>query len=139
MSDEEIIASKFRRLVELREKRDINKTAAERSEKEYRAYESELFDEIEEGPGEGTRKFDLGPPHGTVAFTPRETKFGRLLDSEAASEYFEEMDLTEEMTKPGIEKRKLNEYVRELLEQGKPMPPGVDFYVNRGITISKRG
>jgi hypothetical protein len=139
MSDEEIVASKFRRLVELREKRDQTKTAADNAEKQYRVYETELFDELEEGPGEGTRRFDLGAPHGVVAFTPRETRFGRLLDADKAIEYFEETDLVEEMTKPGIEKRKLNEWVRELLEQGKPMPPGVDFYVNRGITISKKG
>lgn len=139
MSDEEQIASKFRRLVELRTNRDERKTAAEVSEKEYRDYESDLFEEIQSGPMQGTRRIDLGEPFGLVAFTPRETTFGRIIDSEAAVEYFEEHGQTEEMTKPQIGKGKLNERVRELLEQGKPLPDGVDFYVNRGITISRKG
>lgn len=139
MSDEEQIASKFRRLVELRTNRDERKTAAEVSENEYRDYESDLFEEIQSGPMHGTRRIDLGEPFGLVAFTPRETTFGRIIDAEAAVEYFEEHGQTDEMTKPQIGKGKLNERVRELLEQGKPLPDGVDFYVNRGITISRKG
>lgn len=139
MSDEERIASKFRRLVELRETRDADKTAAERSEEEYRAYESELFAELEESPIKGSRRIDLGEPYGLVVFTPRETKFGRVVDLDKALEHFEQRAMVEEMTKPKIEKRKLNEMVRDLLEQGKPMPEGIDWYANRGITISKKG
>jgi hypothetical protein len=138
MSEEEIIASRFRRLVELREKRDSTKIAAETAEREYRAYEAELFDELEDSPMKGTRRFDLGFPHGVVTFTPRETKFGRIIDADAALEYFEERGRIDDMTKPSIVKRRLNELVRELLDKGDPMPPGIDFYSNRGLTISKK-
>lgn len=137
MSDEET-ASKFRRLAELRETRDETKTAAETAEKKYRTYETELFDEILESPIKGTRRIDLGPPHGTIAFTPKETSFGRIIDADAALEYFENRGMVDEMTKPSFQKRKLNEMVRELLEQQQPMPDGIDFYTNRGITISKK-
>jgi hypothetical protein len=139
VSAQEQIASQFRRLVELRESRDQTKTAAESAEKEYRDYEAELFDELRDSPLEGTTRLDLGGNIGVVAFTPRETTFGRIIDAAAAVEYFEENGQTEEMLKPQIGKGKLNERVRELLEQGKKMPPGVDFYANRGITISRRG
>lgn len=139
LTDEEKIASKFRRLVELRETRDVDKLAAEKSEEAYRDYESELFEAMKASPIKGTRRIDLGPPHGLVVFTPRETKFGRILDLDKALEHFEQRAMVESMTKPAIAKRKLNEMVREYLEQGKPMPPGIDWYPQRGITISKKG
>jgi hypothetical protein len=139
LNEEEVIASKFRRLVELRERRDITKGAADSAEEEYREYEAELFDEMANSPVKGTRRIDLGEPHGLVVFTPRETKFGRILNLDDALDYFEQRQMSDEMTKPGIAKRKLNEMVRELLEQGKSLPPGIDWYANRGITISKKG
>jgi hypothetical protein len=94
---------------------------------------------MEASPIKGARRIDLGEPYGLVVFTPRETKFGRILNLDDALDYFENRAMSDEMTKPGISKRKLNELVRELLEQGKPMPAGVDWYANRGITISKKG
>lgn len=139
MSEEEAIASKFRRLAELREKRDETKTAADNAEDDYRKYEADLYDELMESPMKGSRRFDLGPPFGTVVFTPRETKYGRIYDEDAAQEYFEQRAMMDEMTKPSIEKRKVNELVRDLLDQGQPMPPGIDFTTNRGITISRKG
>jgi hypothetical protein len=138
MSDQERLASRFRRLVELREKRDEDKTSAEKSEVEYREYEAELFEELSDGPMQGTLRFDLGGNIGIVTFTPRETKFGRIVDADAAVQYFEERELAKEFTKPAIEKRKLNELVRDLLEQGKSMPAGIDWYAKRGITISRK-
>lgn len=134
---EEVVASKYRRLVELRTTRDESKQAAEKAESEYRQYEAELFEEMQDSPIKGALRLDLGDL-GTIAFSPRETSFGRIIDADAAAKYFELRGESDEMTKPHIEKGKLNERVRELLEQGKPMPEGVDFYVNRGITISKK-
>lgn len=139
VENEEQIASEFRRLVELREKRDEDKAAADASEEEYREYEADLFERMLNSPVKGTRRIDLGEPFGVVVFTPRETKYGRILDLDKALDYFDSRAMSDEMTKPGISKRKLNELVRELLEQGKPLPDGVDWYANRGITISKKG
>lgn len=138
MSEEQVLASRFRRLVELREKRDLTKTSAEGAEQEYREYESEVLELMLDGPLKGTQKYDLGGEFGTVTFTPRETKYGRIIDAEAALKHFEARGEVDEMTSKQIQKRKLNELVRELLEQGKPMPDGIDFYANRGITISRK-
>lgn len=142
MSDENTaaldLAAAFRRLVETREKRDQTKLAAENAEKEYRQYEAELFEEITEGPIKGTIRFDLGEPIGVVTFTPRETTYGRIIDTDAALAYFEEHEEVEQMSSRKIEKGRLNAVVRERLEQGKSMPSGIDWYANRGITISRK-
>lgn len=139
MSDADKIASRLRRLVELREARDEAKTRADAAESDYREYEADMFEELSDGPIKGSLRLDLGPPHGVVQFTPRETKFGRIIDQDAALEFFNKRALTEQMTKPSIEKARLNTMVREILEAGGQMPPGVDWYARRGVTISRKG
>ena len=44
------LASKFRRLAELRIERDITKTAAENAEREFRACEADIWDDLIESP-----------------------------------------------------------------------------------------
>lgn len=139
MNVTEALASKFRRLVELREERDTTKAAAERAEAEYREYEAELFDELAESPLKGSVKLDLGGRFGVVVFTPRETYYGRILDKDKALDYFDRRAMSDELTRTEISKGKLNEIVREFLEHGKALPDGVDFRANRGISISRRG
>lgn len=133
----EQLASKFRRLVELRDKRDIAKGALERYEKEYRSYEADLWDELEASPLQGTIKIDLGD-EGVVTFQRRETIYGRVLDADKALEYFERRALTDEFTQPKLVSRRVNELVREKVESGEPVPPGLDFYAQRFISISKK-
>jgi hypothetical protein len=138
MSEEDqITASKFRRLAELREARDIAKVTAETTDQEYREYEQELYDELEESPIKGARRIDLGPPYGEIRFTPRETFYGRIIDVDKALEYFEEHGLDGDLTKPSFVKRRLNEIIRDRMDRGESLPPGTDFYANRGITITR--
>jgi hypothetical protein len=132
------LASQFRRLVEARDKRDRDKLAAQKSEDEYREVEGEIFEAMIEGPITSTLRFDFGNELGTIAFTPRETTFGRIIDADAALEFFKERGEKDAMSSRKIEKKKLNGLVRELLEQGKTMPPGIDWYTNRGVTISRQ-
>lgn len=131
------LTKKFRRLVELRDKRDEAKTASEKAGKEYEEYEETIFDEVSESAFKGAIKLDLGPPYGEVSFTNRETPYGRIIDADAAREYFEEHGELDELSDAKFSKSKLNEIVKERLEQQKSMPPGVDFYHKRGITISR--
>lgn len=132
------VAKKLRRLIEVREKRDISKATAERDEKEYRAIEAEVIDALEESPLEPPYKVDFGEPYGVVRFSPRETIYGRVIDKEAALDYFEQRALMDELTEPKIAMARLNEIVRELHEQGEAMPDGVDFVPRRYITITRQ-
>jgi hypothetical protein len=129
---------KLRRFVEARTKRDEDKAAAEKSEKEYREQEAELWDELEDSPIEGAIKVNLGPPYGVVAFQPKETYYGRILDEEKALDYFERTAQVDEYTAPKIVKGRVNELVRECLEAGRPTPEGIDFYAQRYVSITKK-
>lgn len=132
------IERKARRLVELRDQRDADKRTAEKSEREYREYEQEFWQAIEESPYDGTVPLDLGPEVGSVRLSQRETYFGRLLDADKAQDYFESRAMADEMFEPKVAKRRLNEFVRECLDNGTPLPEGVDFYAQRGITITRQ-
>jgi hypothetical protein len=129
--------SKLRRLMELRVARDESKKAAEKAEAEYREIEAEVYEALE--AVEGTIKVPLGDPWGTVSFRQRETYYGRLIDDEAALEYFARRAMLNEMTAPKFVKARLNEIVRDCVEQGNfdELPPGVDYYANRGVTITR--
>jgi hypothetical protein len=130
--------TKLRRLMEAREKRDTSKAAAENAEKDYRELESELWEEIAESPVEGSIKIDLGEPYGKVTFGVRETYYGRVLDADAALEYFEQTARVDEFTQPKIVPARVNELVREKIESGEmDMPDGIDFYARRYIAISR--
>lgn len=139
MSDLAGLESKFRRLAELREQRDIDKKASEASEKNYREYEAELFESIEDSALRGTVEFDFGGDLGVIRFQPRRTIYGRVIDKMAALESFENEALVDEMTAPKIEARRLNEYVRDRLENHQALPDGIDYYERRFFTISRKG
>lgn len=129
--------SKLRRLMEAREKRDEDKKAAEASEKDFRAIEAEVFEEFEEAAVQGTVKVDLGDPYGVVSFRTRETYYGTVIDEEAAQDYFEQRAMMDEVSAPKFVMRRINEEVRDRIEQGQDMPPGISFRANRGVTITR--
>ena len=139
MSELAGLESKFRRLAELRDRRDYEKKAAENSERAYREYEQQLFESIEDSALRGTVEFDFGGDLGIIRFQPRRTIYGRVVDKNAAIEAFENEALIDEMTAPRIEARRLNEYVRDRLENGQSLPEGVDYYERRYFTVSRKG
>lgn len=137
--------AKLRRLMESRTKRDELKKALEAAEADYREQEAEVFEALEElrDPNDpsATRsaiKVHLGEPWGTVSFRGRETLFGRIIDEDAALEYFEQRSMMEEIQAPKIVKKRLHEIVRDHHEQGLDMPPGIDYYPQRGVTITRQ-
>lgn len=130
--------SALRRLMEVRQKRDEAKKALELAERDFRECESDVFESLEDSDVKGTLKVDLGEPWGTVSFRTRETHFGNIFDEEAATEYFEQRAQIDEVSAPKFVKRRINEIVRDAVEQGADLPPGVDYYTQRGVTITRQ-
>jgi hypothetical protein len=124
--------------MELRVARDEAKVAAENAEKEYREAEADAFEALEDNPVQGTIKVDLGEPFGVVSFRTRETPFAPLIDSDAAVEYYERRAMLDEVSAPKFVMKRLNEEIRDCIEQGTSPPPGVDWYIRRGVTITRQ-
>lgn len=130
--------STLRRLMEVRVRRDEAKKAYEDAEKEYRGFEADVWEELNDNPVQGTLKVDLGEPYGVVSFYPNETYYARIIDADAALEYFEDRAMLDEMTEPKIVMKRANEVVREIIEQAGSMPPGLDFYPRRNVRITRQ-
>jgi hypothetical protein len=135
--DAPVTDAEFRRLMELRVERDETKLAADNAEKAYRAFEAEIWDRLSESSQLPPYKFDLGEPHGVVTFHPKETHYGRIIDKEKALDYFEGRAMMDEVTEPKIVMARVNEIVRDAMEQNESLPEGIDFYARRFITITK--
>ena len=74
---------------------------------------------------------------GVVSFYPKETYYGRVIDKDKALDYFEQRAMMDEVTEPKIVMARVNEIVRDALEQNESLPEGLDFYPRRFITITK--
>lgn len=137
MISEENLA-KLRRLMEARQKRDESKAQAEVDEKEYREIEADVFEALDEGPVDRLNNIDLGEPWGKVSFQARETTYGRVIDEDQAQEHFEQRQMVEEVSQPKFVMARINELVRAADESGDPMPPGLDFYKRRFVSITRQ-
>lgn len=145
MSDR--LDTRFRKLVELRRERDLAKQEATRAEKAYRAFEADLWAELEEEHG-GVKSLDvdLGPGYGRVSFTRRETTYADIVDPEAlaraARDEGRDLELIkqadEAARKSDFRQAPLNELVRETLEHGGELLDGLSFRHDRGITITRK-
>lgn len=130
--------AKLRRLMESRTRRDEAKVALEEAEADFRSCEADVFEALDDSGVQGTVKVDLGPPWGIVSFRTRETLYGRIIDEERALRYFEGRAMIDEVSAPKFVKRRINEIVRDFHEQGMDMPPGIDYYPQRGVTITRQ-
>lgn len=130
--------SKLRRLMELRAARDELVIAQKESERAYRDAETEVYEELSDAAVVGTVKVNLGEPWGVVSFLPRETYFGKIIDPQKALEHYNDRAMLEEMTEPKFAMKRINEEVRECLEQGSTIPDGLDYYARRGVTITRQ-
>jgi hypothetical protein len=136
-SDFEGLKSRFRRLAELRQTRDIDKKTAEMSEVEYREYEAEVLAAIEDSSLKGSIEFDFDEL-GAYRFTKRATTYGRVTDMNLALDYFDDNAITDEMTAPKVESKRLNEFVRDAVENGRDLPEGIGSYERKFITITRK-
>jgi hypothetical protein len=139
MSDLDDFKHRFLRLVELREERDIDKAKAKTSENEYRSYEAELFEELQDSGFKGAIGFDFGGDTGTVKFSLRTTTYGKLIDKQVAMEALKREGLDHMIYEEAVRERRLNELVRDRLDAKAELPEGVDFYKRQGISISRQG
>ncbi len=134
----ESIGTKARRFVKAKEKRDKLKLELESVEKEFRDLEADLWQAIEASE-QKSGTWDLGPGYGTVQLTRRETTTATVLSPEEAAEALEKMGLAEAVLgSPAVRKKVLNEYVRDWLKSGQPLPKGIDFHKRRYLTTTKK-
>jgi hypothetical protein len=131
-----------RALLKARDDYDEADKLAKALKKERDELELDVFELFENLLGDGqktgqTLPVPLGEPYGTVKFRPRETYYAKIVDEDELLEYLNERALTEEVSGTSFVKKRLHEMVRTAKEHNSEMPPGLTFYTDRGMTITR--
>lgn len=121
------IEDEARALRSLREKRDQLKAEFEEADEAYKGAVERLYERMDETGVDGL-KID------GINFVPSETVYANVQDRAAFVEWARTHD--EELVEDRERKALLNQLVRERLDNGEPMPPGIGFYVRE--TIAQR-
>lgn len=136
VSDED--KAMLRRLLEARQSHDEAKAAEVTAKKDLDEIEMDVWERFESSGQQGTLKVDLGEPWGVVSFRTRETYFARIIDQDEVQQWYEQRAMMDEVSSPKFVMKRLNEDVREALDLGQSPPPGLDYYANRGMTITRQ-
>lgn len=135
---------KLRQLLEARDDYAEKDKAAKEAKKVLDEIELDVYDlfmGVEDDPEsglKGTIPVPLGPPYGTVKFRTRTTHYAKIVDDERLQEHFEERAMVDEVSAPKFVKSRLNEMVRETIENNGKLPPGLSYYTDRGMTITRQ-
>ena len=119
------IEDEARSLRSLRLKRDAAKTAFEELDGQFKGATLGLYERMEEDGIEGIKVDGIN-------FVPTATTFGNVQDRDTFVLWAEAHD--DSLLEVKERKRLVNELVREHVEEGKPLPPGLGFYVKQNIS-----
>lgn len=108
----------------LKAARDALKAEYTEADKAFRLKQDKVLNRMEVEQTESQRV------DGTL-FVPTETVYGQVQDREAFIKWAEEND--EQLFEPKERAQLLNQLVREKLDNGEELPPGVGFYVKKYI------
>lgn len=133
----ERLDTEARKLLDLRTASEKSAAAAKK-DKEKLVEQERSFYEMLENQNVPTTTLDLGPGYGRVQFGRRKTIYSRVINIDAAVEALKAEGRSEEMIKTDLRKAPLNELVRDRLENGEPLPDGVDFSETRYIQVTRR-
>ena len=120
----------LRRLDELKADEQRKKKAAGEATQARAEWERACFDRmVDEGydPGESSLKIR------GVVYIPNRTDYAVVQDRTAFVQWAKDNDtgLIEEATREGL----LNQLVRERLDNGEPLPPGIGYYTKEFISV----
>ena len=135
---------KMRQLLDARDdyaQKDAAAKAAKSTLDEIEADVADMFGEVDEQGKRlvtGTVSINLGEPYGTVKFRLRETPYASVTDEDALMDYYENRGMLDDVaTAPKLVKKALNGEVREILDNDGKFPPGLTYYMDRGMTITR--
>lgn len=130
------IKAVLRRFLELRDARDDAEAALKTAKKAHDEAEQELHEMLESGV-DGTLKIDLGEPYGKVSFLPQQTIYSNVINERKIQDYLEERQMTDDYSKPGLVKGRLNELAREIEEGTHEPVPGLEHYKKRYVRVTR--
>lgn len=134
---EELLETLGRRVIDARADYDKKQKAKVKAENEKKRAEAEMNEALLKAKQKGTT-LELGPGYGDVQFNREQKVNSSVFDEAAAIAYFEEKGLATGYVDEKVRKKPLNQLVRETLENGGELPPGVEPRVTKYVKVTKR-
>lgn len=126
-----------RRVIDCREEYEKARKEKVKQEKIMKSAEADMNDAMAKAKMPGTT-LELGPGYGKVQFNREQKVLSSVFDEAAAIAYFEEKGMGPGYVQGKVRKAPLNQLVREALESGQELPPGVEPRVTKFVKVTKR-
>lgn len=134
---EELLETLARRVIDKRAVYDKAYKAKVKAENEKKAAEADMNEAMLKAKLPGAT-LALGEGYGNVQFNREQKVNSSVFDEDAAIKYFEEKGMAKGYVDEKVRKKPLNQLVREALENGQELPPGVEPRVTKYVKVTKR-
>lgn len=124
------LGDRLDKLAELKEREHQLKQQAKDAETERKNFEAETYELMRE-----TKNLSVRRPGGS--FSAKSTVYGHVRDPDAFQAWVEEQDMVDEFLTTKPVGQRLNEFVREALDNGADLPPGVTWYPKDYISFTR--
>jgi len=135
---EELLETLARRVIDLRANYEKKRKAKVSAEKDMKRAEADMNDAMLKAKLPGAT-LALGEGYGNVQFNREQKVNSSVFDEPAAIKYFEEQGLRAGYVDEKVRKKPVNQLVREALENGQELPPGIEPRVTKFVKVTKRG
>lgn len=133
----ELLETLARRVIDKRADYEKARKKKVSEEKEMKAAEADMNEAMAKAKLPGAT-LDLGEGYGNVQFNREQKVNSSIFDEEAAIAYFEEHGLASGYVQGKVRKAPVNQLVRESLENGQDLPPGIEPRVTKYVKVTKR-
>jgi hypothetical protein len=134
---EELLETLARRVIDKRASYEKARKEKVKQEKAMKAAEADMNEAMAKAKLPGAT-LELGPGYGKVQFNREQKVNSSVFDEAAAIKYFEDNGMAAGYVDEKVRKKPLNQLVREALENGQELPPGVEPRVTKFVKVTKR-
>jgi hypothetical protein len=134
---EELLETLGRRVLDLRADYEIKRKAKVKAESKMKVAEADMNEALVKAKQKGTT-LELGAGYGDVQFNREQKVNSSVFDEAAAIAWFEEQGLATGYVEGKVRKAPVNQLVREALENGQELPPGIEPRVTKYVKVTKR-
>lgn len=133
---EELLETLARRVIDCRAEYEVARKEKVKQEKKMKSAEADMNDAMAKAKLPGCT-MELGPSYGNVRFNREQKVNSSIFDEEAAIKYFEEKGMLTGYVQGKVRKAPVNQLVRESLENGQELPPGIEPRVTKFVKVTK--
>lgn len=134
---EELLETLARAVIDARAEYDKAYKAKVKAETEKKRAEADMNEAMLKAKLPGAT-LELGEGYGNVQFNREQKVNSSVFDEEAAIAFFEANGLAPGYVEGKVRRAPLNQLVREALENGQELPPGVEPRVTKYVKVTKR-